>query len=198
MKTRIPAAGLSLALVMALSACGDKDKPDAGAEGEGDGKAVSVQEEVAEMKAEGVKMQPGLYRTTIQIETLEMPHSEQMPAEMVETFKQSMQAAMQPTDSCLTPEMAGRGAEDVITQGQKNCRYSKLDIDGGHFEATMTCAPEQGGQVESTVVGDMTETRSEFRTTSELENPQMPGKMKMVLHFVTERTGDCPAEPAAG
>ena len=197
MKTRIPAAGVSLALALALSACADK--PDAGTEGgESAGEAISVQEAVAEMKAEAVKMQPGLYSTRIQIETLEMPQSEQMPAQVVEPFKQSLQAAMPPAEASMTPEMAGRSAEEVISQGQKNCTVSNLKMDGGHFEASMVCTPEQGGQVRSTVVGDMTETRSEFRTTSELENPQMPGKMKMVLHFVTERVGDCPEAPAAG
>lgn len=189
--TALHSLALSAALVL-LAGCGDKSA-DAGKSG-----GMSVEEAVAEMKAEAVKMRPGQYRTEIRIETLEMPQSEGMPPQMIDSFKESMQAAMQPTESCLTPEMADRGAEQVISQGQQNCRFDKLEMDGGKFDASMVCTPEQGGEVRSTVVGTMTDTRSEFRTTSEVKNPQMPGTMKMVLGFVTERIGDCPDAAPAG
>ena len=193
LNTATPALALSTAIVLLLAGCGDKPA-EAGKAG-----GMSAEEAMAEMKAEAVKMRPGQYRTEIRIETLDMPQAEGMPPQMMENFKASMQAAMQPTESCVTQEMADRGAEQVISQGQQNCRFEKLEMDGGKFDAAMVCTPEQGGEVRSTVTGTMTETRSEFRTSSEVNNPQMPGTMKMVLGFVTERIGDCPeAAPTAG
>lgn len=185
------APALSAALVLLLAGCGDKPE-DGGKPG------ISAEEAVAEMKAAAVKMRPGQYRTEIRIEALEMPQSEGLPPQMMDNFKESMQAAMQPTESCMTQEMVDRGAEQVISQGQQNCRFEKLEMDGGKFDATMVCTPEQGGEVRSTVVGSMTETGSEFRTTSEVKNPQMPGAMKMVLQFKTARLGDCPDVTTSG
>ena len=186
------APALSAALVLLLAGCGDKAADGAKTGG------MSAEDAVAEMRAAAVKMQPGQYRTEIRIESLEMPQSEGLPPQMMDNFKESMQAAMQPTESCMTQEMVDRGAEQVISQGQQNCRFEKLEMDGGKFDATMVCTPEQGGEVRSTVVGSMTETGSEFRTTSEVKNPQMPGAMKMVLQFKTARLGDCPDATASG
>lgn len=191
MKMAPQALTLSAALALLLVGCADKPADS----GQAGGK--SVEEAVAEMKAEAVKMRPGQYRTEIRIETLEMPQSEGMPPQMMQNFKESMQAAMQPTETCMTQEMADRGAEQVISQGQQNCRFEKLEMDGGKFDASMVCTPEQGGEVRSNVAGTMTETGSEFRNSSEMNNPQMPGTMKMVLHFKTTRLGDCPDAPAA-
>jgi len=191
MKIASLAPALSAALVLLLAGCGDKSA-DGGKAG------ISPEDAMAEMKAAAVKMQPGQYRTEIRIETLEMPQSEGLPPQMMDNFKESMQAAMQPTETCMTQEMADRGAEQVISQGQQNCRFEKLEMDGGKFDAAMVCTPEQGGEVRSTVVGSMTETGSEFRTTSEVKNPQMPGTMKMVLAFKTSRLGDCPDAAPAG
>jgi Protein of unknown function (DUF3617) len=193
MKNIIPAA-LAVALAATLAGCGGSS--DDKAAGKSDG--LSVEEAAAQMKAEAVKMRPGQYRTTIRIETLDMPQSEGMPPQMLESFKESMQTAMQPTEACVTQEMADRGAEQMISQGQQNCRFDTLQMDGGKFDAVMVCTPEQGGEVRSSVAGTMTDTRSEFRTTSEVNNPQMPGTMKMVLHFVSERIGDCAEAPVAG
>jgi len=168
----------------ALSACGG-GATDADADGDGTVTAAEMKEAVAASGGD-LKPEPGKYSTKMQITKIDMPGAPQQVKDM-------MGAAMsQSAEYCLTPEMAEKGWEDSLKEGQNGeCDVNTFTLDNGAVDMKMTCAVE-GGAGEMTVAmnGDVTSTTSDLSMSMSGTVPEL-GDMTMVMDFEQERIGDC-------
>lgn len=179
-------AGAALA-ALALAGCGSKD--DAG---KGEPKSV---EEVKQEAAKLEKPEPGEYRQDVQITKFEIPG---LPAQAAEQMKAAMETTQKGT-FCLTQADADKGFKDMFNNvGKGNqCTYSKFDVDGGTLDAQMECkSPPQGAQQVGTAAiklnGTVNAKGSDVTVAMDMNGGPPPmGTMKMTMHMVTTRLGDC-------
>lgn len=168
---------LSLAAVLALSACNSADKPKSPDE---------VQDEIAQM----TKPQPGLYRSTSTLVSLEMPGA---PAEAVEAMRR-MFSAQGGQEFCLTQAEADKGYEEMTRKlAQGNCTYDRFNANAGSLDAKLTCEVAEGARAVIEMQGTVSETGSKMTMRVNQSAPGMPaGGMTMVANVSSERVGDCP------
>ncbi len=174
---------LPLCAAFTVAACGSSSEDEA-ATADGDAAA-----DMAEAMADGPMPQPGKYRTTAELIAFEIPNA---PPEMAEMMRNMFaEGAAEATESCLTPEQANTSREDMLkNMAESNCTVSRFDMDGGDFDAALSCPTGQGMSGEVTMTGTMTETGSDVETTFKTQVPQA-GEATIRMHMVTERIGDC-------
>jgi hypothetical protein len=174
MKATLTTAILAAALV---AGCSGKE--------EGKGEALSVKEAAKRAEAQGLKPQPGLYKTTITMTGLEIPG---MPAEM-----EGHGAGLARTvESCLTQAEVDKGFEGLLTKGQDGaCRFENFALKDGAFEAVMLC-DAQGATTRTTMEGTATATAADFTARTKMGfGGGVEGTMNVTARH--ERVGDCPA-----
>lgn len=177
---RLPVT-VSLIAILGLSAC--HKAADSGASAAGDPAAGAK----ALAAAQDFHMQPGLYRTTIDIKQFDMPG---MPTAVVNAMKQSM--AEKPITYCLTPEDASKGVEALKRGMAKGkCQFDSFNAAGGKLDSSLTCNFDGKGSMHAVSHGTYTDTGSVAASTAEVA---MGGAAKMRIEQVTTttRTGDCP------
>ncbi|AKM09347.1 DUF3617 domain-containing protein [Croceicoccus naphthovorans] len=170
---------------LTLAACGsDEPAEQAAASAEG----MSTDEIAAEMK-QGVRPQPGQYRSNAELVSLEIPG---MPAAQVDQLKSMMAGAMaQANTYCLTPEDAEQGFEKMATEAQENCKVEKFDVDGGKFSGRFVCSGDDASGT-MTMDGSGTETSSQMNMAMDMSSGSIPGgKMMMKMRASSERIGEC-------
>lgn len=172
--TIIAAAGAVL-----LAACSGSGDADA----DGDGK-VSVNEAARQAEAQGMKPQPGLYKSTVTMTGLEIPG---MPAGMADHGA----GLTTTTEDCLTQEEVDKGYEALVKQGQDGeCSYERFDMAGGKIDAVMVCA-SQGRNARMEMTGTTTPTSADLSATMAMDFDGSQGTMSFTAKH--ERVGDCPA-----
>jgi len=151
---------------------------------------------VEEAQQEAAKLDrpvPGLYSQTMKITKLEMPDA---PPEMVK----QMQAAMgqsEPTDFCLTEEMAKEGFEQMFQEieNEGECTYDRFDVSGGKLDALLQCESKEQGKGTITMSGNVTSQGSDVTVEIATVNPGAPmGNSTIGMQMVSKRIGGCPAE----
>ena len=171
-------------LPLMLAACGSEE-PAASGEG------LSTDEVIERAKAAGadIKPEPGLYRSSVEIQEVSIPGA---PAQMRDMMRSAM--ATQSDEYCLTAEDADKGFEEMARQSQDNmdCTFERFDVDGGDIDARMTCSPQGQGTMTVEVTGTGTSTSSEMNMAMTGEMPGM-GEMSVKMRTTNERIGDCPA-----
>ena len=131
-------------------------------------------------------MQPGLYRTTVDLKRLDVPD---LPPQVLAMLKQRM--ADKPITYCLSPEAAAKGIAAMKERlGKGKCQFDRFDAAGGKYEAAFTCDLDGKGSMKVASQGTYTETGSVSTASSEMT---MGGVSKMHLEQVntTTRIGDC-------
>lgn len=181
MKKFLVAAGSALA----LSACGGAGGA-VDADADGDGEVTQAEAQAAsEQLSDQVKPEPGQYRATMNFVTAEFPGA---PPEMVEMMSL---ASGQTNEFCMTQEMADAGYGEAMKENQDDsCTISRLKVDGGEMDMAMTCNPPQVGEVNISMTGTITPTRSEMNMISEGSFGPL-GEGKMEMNIEQERIGDC-------
>lgn len=176
---RFTRAGLLLFTVLSLSACNQSGPEDQA--GNATGKAHDAAAETA------FQMQPGRYRTTVTVESIEIPG---MPAAMAGQMK-AMMAKASAQESCVTPQRAARGLDVVKEQmARGQCSYARFDAADGKLDAAFTCQTGEGMAMTATSRGTYSGTGSTVKVDAALSGPQ--GKtMHVVQTVTTERIGDC-------
>jgi hypothetical protein len=170
----------ALAAAALLAGCSG-EKTDA----DGDGK-VSIGEAAKVAEAEGVKPEPGLYKTTVTMTALEIPG---MPPEM----KDHGAGLVRTFEDCLTAEEVDKGFEGMVKQGQDgDCSYEKFALDGGTLDAVLVCKAE-GRAIRTTMSGTTTSTGADLTATTALEFDGQ-GKGTMTATIKHERIGECKAK----
>lgn len=168
----------------ALTACGSSSV-DADADGDGNVTADEMKEAAAAVGGD-LKPEPGKYATKMELTEVDMPGAPQQ-------FKDIMAASMSQTmEYCLTPEMAEKGWEESIKEGQNGeCDVNSFTMGGGKVDMTMTCAVEEGGgAMKLALTGDVTSTSSDMTMTMDGTIPEL-GPVKMTMDFEQERIGNC-------
>lgn len=168
---------------LSLSACGSAD--DSGTDASGN----LSSEEVADRASEAIRLEPGQYRATGELVSIDIPGA---PAQVLEMMKQSMSGQNTTSEYCLTAEEAAKGYEEMArNSGQGECSFSRFDVDGGDIDAEMTCKSAGGEDARMTLAGTGTSTSSDMTMTMEMTIPEM-GKGTMVMRAQHQRIGDCP------
>lgn len=174
---------IMLTFAAALAACGSGSEDAAG------GDTLS-NEEVAERASEAIRLEPGQYRSTVDLVSIDIPGA---PAEVVEMMKRSMSAESSTTEYCLTPEDAEKGYEEMArNSAEGDCSFSRFDVDGGDIDAEMVCeGGPQGATARMTLSGTGTSTSSDITMTMQMDAAGM-GDGTMTIRARHERIGDCP------
>lgn len=174
---------IALAAAGLLAACSGAGTSDA----DGDGK-VSLGEAAKQAEAQGVKPEPGLYKTTVTMTALDIPG---MPPEM----KDHGAGLVTTAEDCLTPEEVEKGYEAMVKQGQDgDCAYESFTLAGGKLDAVLACNA-QGRATRTTITGTTTSTGAELTATTAMAFDGA-GKGTMTATVKHERIGECPAEAA--
>ncbi len=172
------AAAAAAALLAGCSGGGDAD-----ADGNG---AVSMKEAARKAESEGLKPQPGLYKTTVVMEGIDIPG---MPPEMADHG-----AGLTTTiEDCLTQEEVDKGFGELMKQGQNGeCSYEKFNLAGGAIDAVMVCNA-QGAKTRMEMAGTATATGADI-TAKMAMNFADAGEGTMTFTAKHQRIGDCPAK----
>ena len=135
--------------------------------------------------------QPGLYRSTVKLVSMEAPG---LPPAMGEQMKAAMARKSEGQTYCLKPEEAERGYESRVQQlaGRPGCAFDHFTTTAGKLDAGLTCASPQGVKAVIGMQGTMTPTVSDVTMRISQSGPQVPGGgMTMTMQVRSERIGDC-------
>lgn len=162
-------------------------------------------EEVATAARENrsiVRRQPGQWEETTTIESFNVPG---LPADQQAMLRQNMQQ-QQPhvATRCVTQEEADSEEIDIaaVRDAGQNCRYERMNLDGGRLDAVVACTAPTGAQMRASMNGTYSATASDIRmqmhsrTPAGSESNAPQGNMDMTMRIVSRRTGDCTAAPA--
>lgn len=167
---------------LSLASCG-------GAEETADAPGGLSRDEVANRAEDIVRLEPGQYRSTAELVSIDIPGA---PAQVLEMMKQSMGGRGTTSEYCLTPEEAAKGYEEMAkNSAEGDCSFQRFDVDGRDIDAEMTCKSPGGEDARMRLAGTGTSTSSDMTMTMEMTIPEM-GKGTMVMRAKHERIGDCP------
>jgi len=178
---RLIAVASVLALSTGLAACKKEPAPET---------PKSV-EEVVKESAGLPKPLPGLYRSQVELVSVEMPG---MPPHMADQMKRAMASRQGGQEFCLTGEEAEKGYEERVKKlaGRPNCAFDRYSATGGALDAQMTCLAERGVKSVLTMKGTMTPAGSDMTLGMTQTGSEMPGgSMKMTMRVKSQRVGDC-------
>lgn len=167
---------------LALAAC-SSEEPDTIDSGE----EVSMEEVAARAKASAIKPEPGQYRVTMEVLEVDIPGAPEGAADMMRGMMSG-----QSHSYCMTQEDVDKGFEEMARNSQEgsDCSFQRFDIDGGEFDAKMTCRADGQGVMTMTMKGSGTPTSSEVDMTMEGNMGGM-GDSTIRMRAKHERTGDC-------
>ena len=166
---------------LALAAC--SSEPEASDPGED----LSMEEVAERAKANAMKPEPGQYRVTMEVLEVDVPGAPPQAADMMRTMM-----GQQSHSYCLTQADVDKGYEEMVRNSQDNsdCTFQRFDIDGGNFDAQMTCQAEGQGTMTMTMSGRGTPTSSEVDMTMKGNMTGM-GDSTFRMKAKHERVGDC-------
>ena len=129
-------------------------------------------------------LQPGQYRTTVTIVSMNMPG---MPAGMAE----KMRAQPTVTEDCVTSEdVAEMTRKSMVNEepGQ-TCTENHITSANGVIDGSATCTRREGGAYTMAMHGAYSANHVEMNMTMSGQTPM--GQMSQQMHMVTERIGEC-------
>ena len=168
-------------LALGLAACGgEAEEPK------------SDEEVIAEMN-ELAKPEPGLYRTTSEMVSMNIPG---MPPEQAKMIEQQRNSGPETSERCLTEEEASKGFEDMVRgMGEADetakCDFTKFDVDGSDLDAKMTCSGPVGSGAEITMAGTVESDKTDLTMDMKVDAGPL-GEMNMQMKVNSERVGPCP------
>lgn len=176
MKTLISVVALS-----ALAACGSKKDVDL--------KNASVDEVVAASK-DAQKLDPGQWKTTVEIVSVDMPG---LPPAQKAMMDQQMAAHKTTTvENCVTKADAEKPPAKMFG-GDGQCTFERYQVSGGKMDGKMTCAPKgMPGKMEMSMTGSFSSTKYAVETESKMSGaPGLPGDVTTKTRITGERVGEC-------
>ncbi|WP_239806557.1 DUF3617 domain-containing protein [Croceicoccus hydrothermalis] len=178
MTIRFASLALCSALVFTLPGCSD----DAPTENPTVEQAASEAEKLE-------RPDPGQYRQTITVNTLDMPGA---PDEIVAQVRSAIEQNATRT-YCLTPEQASEGFADQFRRVTENedCTWNRFGVDDGDVDALLTCGGGADGEVTIAMEGNVSSTGSRIDMRMNQTNAAM--NMDIVMTMESERLGDCAA-----
>ena len=169
---------LPLIAAIALQGCGQSSDKSGAAASSGNAAAAS-----AALDEPSFKVQPGKYRSTINITKLDLGG---LPVQV---------AAAMPRESsyeyCVTPEQADKGLDAIKQQIAKGgCQFESFKASGGTVDGVFTCTAEGGFAMRSASHGTYTDSGSDVSITADAK---LPGGRSMHVEqsVKAQRIGDC-------
>lgn len=135
--------------------------------------------------------QPGLYRSTVRLVSMEAPG---LPPGTADQMKAAMARKSEGQTYCLKPDEAELGYESRVRQlaGRPGCAVDHFQTAGGKLDAKLTCAGAQGVKAVIGMQGAMTPTVSDVTMSVSQSGARVPGGgMTMTMQVRSERVGDC-------
>lgn len=135
----------------------------------------------------GTALQPGQYRTTVTIVSMNMPG---MPAGMAE----KMRSQPNVTEDCVTSEDVAELTRKSLVNEDSNqhCSENHITSANGRIDGTATCSMGEGGSYTMQMHGTYGGNHVEMDMTTSGQTPM--GPMQQQMHMVTERIGECHGE----
>ncbi|MBI3439558.1 MAG: DUF3617 family protein [Proteobacteria bacterium] len=137
--------------------------------------------------AVGAALQPGQYRTTVTIVSMNMPG---MPAGMAE----KMRARPNVSEDCVTSSDIAELTRKSLVDSEEGqtCSENHITSANGRIDGSATCRNEDGGEHTMQMHGTYGSNRVEMDMTMSGQTPM--GPMQQQMHMVTERIGECHGE----
>mgnify|MGYP001164584840 FL=1 len=134
----------------------------------------------------GAALQPGQYRTTVTIVSMNMPG---MPASAV----QRMQARPTVTEDCMTTDdVAELTRKSLVNEDSgQHCTENTITSANGRILGTATCNQRDGGTYTMQMNGTYGSNHVDMTMNMSGQTPM--GPMTQQMHMVTDRIGECPA-----
>ena len=144
-----------------------------------------------------VTLQPGMWETSVQFTTIEMPGA---PPEAAEAMR-AMMGQPQTRSSCMTPEQAANPVGSIASPegAQAGCTFEQNGFANGTINVRGTCTNPTRGNLQMTMTGSYTATTMEATVDQTMTAPAGtpgPQSMHLVGRMTARRTGDCPAGTA--
>ncbi|WP_285713142.1 DUF3617 domain-containing protein [Erythrobacter oryzae] len=152
------------------------------------GAPATVAEAAKQAETQGLKPQPGLYKTTITLTGLDIPG-------LPEGMEGHGAGLVRTLESCLTAAEVDKGFETLLTKGQDGaCSFETFTLKDGAFQGMLVCEA-QGVTTRTAMEGSAKPTGAEFTAATRKDFGGVEGTMNVSVQH--ERTGDCPAPGAA-
>lgn len=133
-------------------------------------------------------MQPGKYRTTVTILSMNIPG---VPTQNIN---------MQPTttEDCVTATDISDFTQGSMTRANdgETCTQNNMTSGGGHIQGDSVCQGE-GGQRTMHITGTYTSNHVEMDITSTGQMPNGAGEMSQHMRMASDRIGECAAGEGA-
>ncbi|MFZ2032072.1 MAG: DUF3617 domain-containing protein [Vitreimonas sp.] len=132
----------------------------------------------------GAALQPGQYRTTVTIVSMNMPG---MPAGMAE----KMRAQPNVSEDCMTTDdVAELTRKSLVNEDSgQHCTENSINSANGRINGTATCNNGDGGSYTMQMHGTYGSNHVEMDMTMSGQTPM--GPMQQQMHMVTDRIGEC-------
>lgn len=177
---------LGCAVLLGLvSACGQKADVEL--------KNASV-EDVAAATKSAQKLEPGLWKTTVEIVSVDLPGMPAAQKGMADSMANAMKSRKNVSEHCVTKEESEKPPAKMLG-GDGNCTFENFKMAGGTLDAKMVCKPSaQPGQMTMTMNGSF--GGESYALDSQMTMSGMtgaPGASMVVKAKTTgQRVGECP------
>lgn len=171
-----------LAAAMLAAGCSGEEEA-----AKGEGAPASVAEAAKQAEAQGLRPQPGLYKTTLTMTGLDIPG-------LPEDMKGHGAGLVRTLESCLTAAEVDKGFEVLLKRGQDGvCTFETFALKDGAFQGMLVCKA-QGATTRTAMEGTAKATGADFTAATKMDFGGMAGTMNVSGQL--QRTGDCPAPGA--
>lgn len=145
----------------------------------------------------GVALQPGMWETTVQFTTIDMPGAPPGAAEAM----RAMMGQPQTRSNCMTPEQAANPTGTIASPegAEAGCQFEQNGFANGTINVRGTCTNPTRGNLQMTMTGNYTATTMEAtlnQTMTAPPNTPGPQSIRLEGRMTARRTGDCPASGA--
>lgn len=182
-------APLTALAALLLAGCGQSGGKDAeaGASGAPAAEAAAKTDPDKEVAEVAFQFTPGLYRTTVTIQALDIPGA---PPEVAAQMKKAM-GKPQVRDHCMAPDQAKKGFDTMKENMAKgNCKFDEFSASDGQVRSVFACQPGKGVQMRASSQGTYSPTGSQVAIKADMTGPD--GKTMHIEQLVkSERVGDC-------
>lgn len=171
---------ITLAASLALTACSKKDEA-------ADDNALAVEDVVSDADLAGVLPKPGLYRSSGELLSIDIPGVAATQADMFgAAFSEGLAEEI---TYCVTKDMTGPDYLSKLVESK--CSISRFSAEGGEVDAVLSCSGGEGIEGRATMRGTASPTGSKMNVTF---NQPLPGDLQATISMTTtaQRIGDCP------
>lgn len=170
------ASAVGLALVpLALAACHSQPSVEA--------KNETPQAVASKVAASGIRLDPGRWEATSQVEKIDMPGITPQVREMMNKSMSKTSFA-----SCLTPAQAAKPEAGFFQNKGDNCKFNSFSMENGKIDGVLVCS---GAQQKQTMTMSGTYSPDAYSMHIEINGDTPRGAMSMAVSTSAKQVGKC-------